>query len=160
MEPLPGPFISYSRHDLTFARRLYDALRARNREAWVDLEGIEPSEAWLEKLHSAIDSARAFVFVLSPDSVSSRYCEEEIQRAAEGKKKLIPLLYRPVEPTTVPPALARLQWISFLDEQRFEVAVDELRASARHRSGVDRSPHPSARTRPRMDRVRRSDEQA
>jgi WD40 repeat protein len=124
--PLPGPFISYSRRDLAFARRLYDALRARNRDAWVDLEGIEPSEAWLEKLHSAIAAAQAFVFVITPDSVSSRYCEDEIRQAAESKKKLIPLLRQPVDASTIPEALARLQWISFLDDERFDANVDDL----------------------------------
>lgn len=81
-ELLPGPFISYSRRDLSFARKLYEALRRRNRDAWVDLEGIEPSEKWLDKLYAAIDSTQGFVFVISDASVTSRYCEDELRRVS------------------------------------------------------------------------------
>lgn len=124
--PLTGPFISYSRRDLPFVRRLGEALRGAGRAPWVDLEGIEPSQAWLEKLHSAIDAAPAFIFVLSPEAVGSRYCHEEVQRAEDGKKKLIPLLHRPVDPVKVPPALARLQWIPFTPEVNFDAALQDL----------------------------------
>jgi len=36
-------FISYSRHDEAFVRRLYDALGERERRAWVDWKGIPVS---------------------------------------------------------------------------------------------------------------------
>ncbi|MGH7555740.1 MAG: toll/interleukin-1 receptor domain-containing protein, partial [Longimicrobiales bacterium] len=126
IEPLAGPFISYSRRDRDFARRLVDALRTRNRDAWVDLEGIEPSEEWLKKLHAAIDAAPAFVFVISPDSASSRHCDDEIRYATESNKKLIPILCREVNAERLPEALARIQWISFLDDARFDECVEEL----------------------------------
>jgi hypothetical protein len=125
-ELLPGPFISYSRQDLSFARKLYDALRERNRNAWVDLKGIEPSEEWLNKLYTAIDSTQAFVFVISEASVSSPYCEDEIRRANESRKKLIPILYRRVAPELLPPSLAKLQWISFQDGENFDTRMDDL----------------------------------
>lgn len=125
-EPLPGPFISYSRRNLDFARRLFNTLRQRKRNAWVDLEGIEPSEEWLAKLNSAIDSAPAFVFIISEDSVASAHCTEEIRRATANNKKIIPLLYRQVEESRIPPAIGKLQWISFIDEKTFESAIDEL----------------------------------
>lgn len=53
----------------------------------MDLEGIEPSEKWLDKLYTAIDSTQAFVFIISEASVSSAYCEDEIRRANESRKK-------------------------------------------------------------------------
>ena len=40
-------FISYSRKDQPFVRRLSDALVARGRETWVDWEGIAPSAKWM-----------------------------------------------------------------------------------------------------------------
>ncbi len=39
-------FISYSRKDKEFVRRLDEALRRRDREAWVDWAGISPAEKW------------------------------------------------------------------------------------------------------------------
>jgi hypothetical protein len=40
-------FISYSREDKDFVRRLDAALTKRDRETWVDLEDIRPTEEWL-----------------------------------------------------------------------------------------------------------------
>lgn len=125
-EWLPGPFISYSRRDLGFAKKLFDALRQRRRDAWVDLEGIEPSEEWLNKLYAAIDASPAFVYIISEDSIRSPYCDDEIRRAAANHKKLIPILCRPVDAATLPPAIAKLQWISFLEESQFEARFDDL----------------------------------
>ena len=61
-------FISYSRNDRDFVHRLHDALTKSNRDTWVDWEGIYPTEEWMDKVRSAIDSAQAFVFLISPDS--------------------------------------------------------------------------------------------
>ncbi|MGH3721797.1 MAG: toll/interleukin-1 receptor domain-containing protein [Pseudonocardiaceae bacterium] len=57
-------FLSYAREDLPFVRRLTAALRARNREVWVDLEGIIPSARWMEEIRTAITAGRAELAVL------------------------------------------------------------------------------------------------
>jgi hypothetical protein len=60
-------FISYSRKDRSFVERLPEALKASGQDIWVDLQDIRPSEDWLNAIHSAIEGADAFVFVVSPD---------------------------------------------------------------------------------------------
>jgi hypothetical protein len=62
-------FVSYAREDLPFVRRLADALQARNREVWVDLEEIIPSARWREEIRAGITEAHAVAFVISPDSI-------------------------------------------------------------------------------------------
>ena len=52
-------FLSYSRKDLEFVRRLSTGLVARGQDVWVDLEGIQPSEDWLKAIHAAIEGADA-----------------------------------------------------------------------------------------------------
>jgi len=45
-QQVPRPqevFISYSRKDTDFVRRLDEALKSRGREAWVDWEDIRPT---------------------------------------------------------------------------------------------------------------------
>ncbi|MBV9013865.1 MAG: toll/interleukin-1 receptor domain-containing protein [Pseudonocardiales bacterium] len=44
-------FLSYARKDMPFVRQLTTALRARNREVWVDLDGIPPSARWMVCAH-------------------------------------------------------------------------------------------------------------
>ena len=39
-----GPFVSYAREDQPFVRKLHEALDRRQRDTWVDWEGIFPTE--------------------------------------------------------------------------------------------------------------------
>jgi TIR domain-containing protein len=71
-------FISYSRKDKEFVRRLDEELKRRDREAWVDWEGIPPGDTWEKTIYSAIEDTDTFVFVLTPDSVASEVCGREI----------------------------------------------------------------------------------
>src|SRR5205814_7016486 len=76
-QQVPRPqevFISYSRKDTDFVRRLDEALKSRGREAWVDWEDIRPTEEWMQAIYAAIDGADTFIFVLTPDSVTSAVC--------------------------------------------------------------------------------------
>ena len=64
-------FISYSRRDIDFVRHLFDHLTARDREAWADWQDIPPTADWLAESYSGIEAADTFLFVISPDSVTS-----------------------------------------------------------------------------------------
>ena len=55
-------------------RRLYEALSQRDREAWVDWEDIRPAEEFMQAMYRAIEGADTFIFVLTPDSLSSIPC--------------------------------------------------------------------------------------
>ena len=83
-------FISYSRKDTAFVRRLDEALKSRKREAWVDWEGIRPTEEFMQAIYRAIEAADALIFVLTPDSVASVICGREVAHAAVYNKKLVP----------------------------------------------------------------------
>jgi hypothetical protein len=63
-----GVFISYSRKDKEFVRRLGEALESRGREVWVDWEDIRPTEEWMQAIYGAIEGANTFAFVLTPDA--------------------------------------------------------------------------------------------
>ena len=119
-------FISYSRKDKAFATRLHEALKARQREAWVDLEDIPPTAEWREKIKAGIEGARAFVFVLSPDSMASPECLKEVDHAAASHKRLIPVVCREVDPQAVPEALGKLNWIFLREQDDFEKGLDTL----------------------------------
>ena len=56
-------FISYSRKDKEFVRRLDGELARRGREAWVDWESIRPTEEFMQAIYGAIEGADTFVFV-------------------------------------------------------------------------------------------------
>ena len=58
-------FISYSRKDITFAKRLNSALEENNLVTWIDWEDIPPSTNWLLEIFEAIEQADAFIFIIS-----------------------------------------------------------------------------------------------
>jgi dipeptidyl aminopeptidase/acylaminoacyl peptidase len=119
-------FISYSRRDKPFVVALQAALVERGREVWVDLTDIPPSTEWLREIYAGIETAHAFVFVIGPESVASRYCSEEVAHAARHGKRLVPILRRDPGQATIPPELASRQWIPAREEDDFEAALGLL----------------------------------
>lgn len=119
-------FISYSRKDKEFVQRLDEALKRLGREAWVDWEGILPTEEFMRAIYSAIEGADTFLFVLSPDSVASVVCMKEISHAVAQNKRMIPIVSREVNAADVPEALAKLNWIFFRESDDFEMATETL----------------------------------
>ena len=119
-------FISYARKDGEFVRRLYDALKERGREAWVDWEGIPPTDKWLDTIRSAIDEADAFLFVISPDSVASDVCATELNHAIKQHKHLLVVMYREVEANRVRRELSEINYIFARDSDSFEFACEQV----------------------------------
>ncbi len=124
--PVADVFISYSRKDKDFVQRLDEELKRRGRGAWVDWEGIPPSAEFMEEIYGAIEATDSFLFVLSPDSVSSKVCGEEIARAVARNKRMVPLVAREVDPADVAPALAKLNWIYCRESDPFDAATEKL----------------------------------
>src|SRR6266516_4330547 len=119
-------FISYARENRDFVHRLDESLKSRGREAWVDWEGIRPTEEFMQAIYGAIEGAHTFVFVLTPDSVASIVCGREIAHAAAHNKRMVPIVARDVNADTAPEALAKLNWIFFRESDDFEKANDTL----------------------------------
>jgi len=119
-------FISYARHDEELVRRLHDALRDRGRKIWVDWEGIPPTAEWMAEIYRAIEAAEAYVFILTPASVSSEICLLELAHAVRNNKRLVPVVGADVEASGVPETLAKLNWIFSRLQDDLDAAVDTL----------------------------------
>jgi WD40 repeat protein len=119
-------FISYSRKDQDFVRRLHEALAGQGRDTWVDWEGIPPTAEWMKEIHAAIEAADTFVFVISPDATDSETCKLEVEHAAEQHKRLVPVVYRDVPANDVPETLTKLNWIFFREQDDFNQSFQSL----------------------------------
>lgn len=126
MSDMTDLFISYARADQPFVRSLFVALEQRRRQAWVDWEGIAPSAAWMAEIEAAIDAADTFLFVISPASLVSPVCAQELDHAVQRNKRLIPVVRRDAAGQAVPPSLARLNWIFLREQDVFVDGVDTL----------------------------------
>lgn len=89
-------FISYSRRDRVFVRRLFDALDLQSHDAWVDWKGIPYSTEWWLEICRGIEHAENFIYVISPDSLGSKICNEELNYAHQLNKRIIPVIRREI----------------------------------------------------------------
>src|SRR5262245_24300882 len=119
-------FVSYSRKDKEFVRRLCKALTNINRDTWVDWKDIPSTAEWLKEAYLNIESANAFTFVLSPDSVVSNVCRLELAHAVKHNKRLMPIVYRDVDPANTPPELSARNWIFRREHDDFSEAFQSL----------------------------------
>ena len=104
-------FVSYSRRDTGYVASLAAELRARDKEVWVDTEGLADAEVFPAALRAAIEQADAFVYVISPEAASSRYCTTEVDHAHGLGKRIVPVLLRPVSDDELPPEIRDRNWI-------------------------------------------------
>ncbi len=122
--------ISYSRKDRVFVKQLYDSLVGQGflpEDIWVDWEGIPLSADWMVEITKGIQSANAFIFVISPDSAASDVCKKEIEIAAESNKRFIPILHRePGKETKIHEKISSHNWVFIRDEQELEKTLPAL----------------------------------
>jgi WD40 repeat protein len=139
---MPDVFISYKRSDAPFVRRLFERMEEEERDVWIDWEDIPPTTDWLEEIYEGIEAADNFVFVISPDSVVSEVCNLEIAHAIDQNKRLVPILYRPVNEKEMAreidgrdyeemvhdnwSAIKHVNWIFFDDPNKFEASYRTL----------------------------------
>jgi WD40 repeat protein len=125
-------FISYSRQDMAFVDRLEAVLADSGVETFVDRTAIAKGEEWWDRIRQLITEADTIVFVLSPGSVDSTICNDEVKFAEKLNKRFVPIVARDLEERTVPATLARLNYIFFIPHPAasasgdFDAAVRDL----------------------------------
>jgi WD40 repeat protein len=122
---LADVFVSYSRSDSELVNRLVERLRERGKDVWVDVEGIRDAEVFPAALRRAVEGSDGFVFVISPDSVASPFCEQEVDHAVELNKRVVPLSYRFVPDEQIPEGIRVRNWIPVGDGD-FDAGVERL----------------------------------
>jgi hypothetical protein len=91
-------FISYSHRDQEFVTKLASDLnRQISGRVWFDRSDLQAGQRWRDEIATGIRDCKAFVLVLSPDSVDSVEVHKEIDHAVQMKRTIIPILYRPVK---------------------------------------------------------------
>jgi TIR domain-containing protein len=106
-------FVSYSRPDTEFTRRIAERLEADGLEAWVDWQDIPPSVDWMKEIQKGIEDADVFLFLVSPDSIASPICADEVGHALQNGKRIIPLIVRDIDAKSAPTTIRHLNWIFF-----------------------------------------------
>ncbi len=102
-------FISYSRTDTEYARRLADVLQSKGLDVWIDAR-LDYGSQWPLELQKQLDSCEAFIVIMTPRSFSSEWVQSELQRARRKLKPIFPLLLEGDEP-----------WLSVESTQFYDV---------------------------------------
>ncbi len=71
----------------------------------------------------------AFVFVITPESVASRYCENEVDYALELQKRVVPVLREMVVDDGLPEAIRVRNWIPYTPDVDAQAASERLVAA-------------------------------
>src|SRR3990172_9517712 len=103
-------FISYSRKDMDFVRRLASDLKKTGLAVWWDISGIPPGSEWPKRIQDGLENSSYCIVVLSPDSIQSSWVRKEYTFAQSEKKPIVPLYYRPCK---IPIALTDINYIDF-----------------------------------------------
>jgi len=115
-------FISYSRKDRIFTRRLFERLEAQGRAAWVDWESIPYSVDWWREIQDGIESADNVVCIVSPGWLTSEMCNKELAHAMACNKRIIPIIRLDLDELAI-----KAQWIDKPWEQQARANLDALK---------------------------------
>ncbi|MEM7366667.1 MAG: TIR domain-containing protein, partial [Pseudomonadota bacterium] len=98
----PYVFVSYSHEDAAAVYHEIERLSLAGVNIWYD-EGIGAGTRWSDELASAITCSAVMVCFVTPRSVTSRHCQDEISYALDRD---IPVIAVHLEDTELPPGLS------------------------------------------------------
>jgi WD40 repeat protein len=103
-------FISYAREDAGFVQRLRDSLEQQQIEAKGDWL-LTTGEDYKSRLRELNLSSQGLIFIISPDSIKSEECRNELAIAVECRKPILPVAHRDhVDDNLLDSALRAPQW--------------------------------------------------
>lgn len=90
-------FISYKRDDEAWVHEFAAALDRAGGTTWYDVRDIAEGDNWDVAIDNAIKHCRVFLVVISPASVASEEVRNEVARAIQLKKPILPVKHREAE---------------------------------------------------------------
>ena len=101
-------FISHSSKDDAFVKDLRRKLESLGINVWVDSRELRGGSKLEPEVELAIEGARSFLAVLSPNAINSPWVRKEIQKALEVERglkgegyRIVPLLLPGIEPSAL-----------------------------------------------------------
>ena len=99
-------FVSYARVDKPLCKQVVEGL-SHVHEVWYDRR-LHAGMDWWNEIQEKLDWCEGFVYLLSPESVKSKYCQKEFAIAANSAKHIFPVLIQ--ARTEIPDSLSHIQY--------------------------------------------------
>lgn len=114
-------FISYSRVDKKWVYEFWRKIQSEGHYPWIDRD-IRPGVDWWDSICRNIYEAECFIFVMTPASVASIYCLEEMRFAIALNIPILPIMLGDKNKTTVPSEVNnnRIQYQEISDEMNLD----------------------------------------
>lgn len=119
-------FLSYRSLEAEFAIRLATDLKNLGVNLWMDRLDIAPGDDWPKMLQQAVNNSLAMIVILSPEYISSKYCQRELGRADRLELTVFPVLLKTVSDSDWPIQVENHQYIDFRDWQDENVYRSQL----------------------------------
>ena len=135
----PFVFVSYSHRDSASVFREISRLREQGFNIWYD-EGIEVGREWREEIATAISGAKVLLYFVTPDSVTSENCRNEVNFAADEQIPIVTVYLKPTElPGGLRLTLSNRQAINRFDLSKADY-INKLSQSLAAQTGNTLSP--------------------
>jgi hypothetical protein len=121
-------FISYSRKDTRFVKKLARDLKKVDYEVWWDQVDLPGGENWVQKIPNAIESSDYVIVVLSLNSAESKWVQKEYTQALDFGRNIIPIK---LDQFHVPFALIDLNPIDF-HREKYRTNFNKLLAALKY----------------------------
>lgn len=119
-------FISYSHSDRPYLDKLLPLIRKvyGHDSVWFD-DDIHGGMDWRQTILDEIDKCNLFIYLVSNESLTSPYCQEELRHAHRSKKNILPVIVRRLNPPypgniseELEPILTNTQYIDLIDADK------------------------------------------
>jgi DNA-binding beta-propeller fold protein YncE/tetratricopeptide (TPR) repeat protein len=97
-------------------------MRDKGHNVFIDVNSITIGDPWARSIEKNISECDIFVVILTPDSLSSSYVEQEVLQAQQQNKIIVPCIHQYVDYSDIKWGLQENQGIEFSD--KYELALN------------------------------------
>lgn len=133
-------FISYSHNesDEQFVENLYDDLKARGLQVWVDRRDIRLGQSWHDAIERAIRNANTLLIVGSPTVDESTWVSSEIDLAKRYGKNIVSIIASGGDEALSAVQTFDLDSASIVDAQQdYSAALETISETLTHSGKLD-----------------------
>ena len=130
-------FISYSREDEAFAKKLFNSFKESKMEPWLDEQKIITGDHWKDVIDKEINTANCFLPILSEASINNnRYFQTELDIAIQVSESRDNNFIMPVRIEDCNPGLSKVKKYQILDlfpsyEHQYQKLVKHIKEKHR-----------------------------
>lgn len=108
-------FICHAEEDRMALEQIYESLTRAGLTVWTSWHDIQMGKDFKATIYHGIETADNFIYLLSPEAARSPWCQRELDYALELNKRVIPILFKPIDRQTLPPQIVSLQFVNLTD---------------------------------------------